>query len=107
MAALQCELCGGSKENLLKPVRDRIRKAACLLGAGEYLTVGVKADGTVAVTNYTGPGEHNKGQWDVSAWREIVQVSAGSSHTVGLKADGTVVATDYFRKSDDRDDYHG
>ena len=57
------------------------------IGAGDYYTIGLKADGTVIAT-----GENDDGQCDVFDWTDIVAISAGYYHTVGLKADGTVVA---------------
>ena len=63
------------------------------VSAGVQHTVGLKADGTVVATKYT--GDYNYGQCDVSDWTDIVAVSAGGIYTVGLKADGTVVATEY------------
>ena len=63
------------------------------LAAGYNYTVGLKADGTVVATKYS--GDEYCGQCDVSDWTDIVAVSAGDDHTVGLKADGTVVATKY------------
>ena len=56
------------------------------LRAGDYCTIGLKTDGTVAAV-----GQHGFGQCDVSDWTDIVAVSAGDMYTVGLKADGTVV----------------
>ena len=73
----------------LGPIRDRLRKAACLMETGGNHTVGLKADGTVVVV-----GHNYGGQRGVNDWRDIVKVCAGQYHTVGLKADGTVVATD-------------
>ena len=58
-------------------------------------TVGLKADGTVVATKYTGDSKYYYGQCDVSEWRDIVAIAAGEAHTVGLRADGTVVATKY------------
>ncbi len=60
------------------------------ISAGTYHTVGLKNDGTVIATEYT--GDYYKGQCDVAGWTNIIAVSAGDGHTVGLKADGTVVA---------------
>lgn len=71
----------------LKPIRDRILKAACLIDAGPRHTVGVCADGRVIAV-----GANAKGQCDVGDWRDIVAVAAGNDYTVGLKTDGTVVA---------------
>ena len=63
------------------------------VSASSYHTVGLKSDGTVVATEYT--GDYYDGQCDVSSWSDIVAVSAGGLHTVGLKSDGTVVATEY------------
>ena len=60
------------------------------LAAGRNHTVGLKSDGTVVATKYT--GKYYGGECDVSGWTDIVSVSAGIVHTVGLKSDGTVVA---------------
>jgi hypothetical protein len=57
------------------------------VAAGDYHTVGLKADGTVVAV-----GDNYFGQCNVSTWSGIIQVAAGGGHTVGLKADGTVVA---------------
>ena len=65
------------------------------ISAGGNYTVGLKADGTVVATEYTGDQEFYYGQCDVSDWTDIAAISAGWSCTVGLKADGTVVATEY------------
>ena len=77
----------------LASVRERISKYSSLISTGNYHTVGLKADGTVVATKYTGDRELYHGQCDVKDWTDIVAVSAGTIHTVGLKADGTVVAT--------------
>ncbi|MGN1202932.1 MAG: hypothetical protein ACI4RF_06520, partial [Eubacterium sp.] len=61
------------------------------VSAGISHTIGLKSDGIVVATNYT--GEYYKDQCEVSGWSDIVAVSAGDYHTVGLKSDGTVVAT--------------
>ena len=64
------------------------REAAQIaVSAGEFHTVGLKADGTVVAV-----GDNEYGRCNVSGWRDIVAISAGGWHTVGLKADGTVVA---------------
>lgn len=57
------------------------------LAEGSDHTVGLQADGTVVAT-----GNNEKGQCDVTKWKDITAVAAGSWHTVGLKSDGTVVA---------------
>jgi hypothetical protein len=59
------------------------------VAAGEYHTVGLKADGTVVAV-----GDNYYGQ-SVLIWTGIVQVAAGEYHTVGLKAAGSVVAVGY------------
>ena len=56
------------------------------ISAGDYHTVGLKADGTVVAV-----GDNYCSQCAVSGWTDIVAVSASNLHTVGLKADGTVV----------------
>ena len=57
------------------------------LNTGTALTIGIRNDGT-AIAVGSSKDERN----DVSAWTDLVAVSAGV-HTVGLRADGTVVAT--------------
>lgn len=57
------------------------------IAAGSNHTVAVRGNGTVMSA-----GKNDRGQCDVSIWRNIVEVSAGSVHTVGLKKDGTVLA---------------
>ena len=53
---------------------------------GGYLTLGIKADGTVLAT-----GNNDYGQCDVSEWRGIAAVDVGYSYVVALKTDGTVL----------------
>ena len=55
---------------------------------GEYYTVGLKADGTVA-----SEGGNSLNLSDRSDWKDIIAISSAYDHTIGLKADGTVVAT--------------
>ena len=80
---------------------DNVAQRASVSAGGSH-TVGLKADGTVVATKYTGEQILNYGQCDVSEWTDIVAVSAGDSHTVGLKADGTVVAVgnNYYSQCD-------
>ena len=54
---------------------------------GGYLTLGIKADGTVLAT-----GNNDYGQCNVSEWRGITAVDVGDTFVIGLKTDGTVVA---------------
>ena len=59
---------------------------ATTVSAGEFHTVGLRADSTVVTTL----------EWqqeEVSHWRDIVAVSAGQFHTFGLRSNGTVVTT--------------
>lgn len=63
---------------------------------GATHTVGLRADGTVVATKYTGEFDLELflAPSNVSDWSDVVAVSAGS-HTVGLYSDGTVaVAAD-------------
>ena len=58
-----------------------------MVAAGDFHTVGVKADGTVVAV-----GMNDNEQCNVSGWTDITHVAAGYYHTVGVRADGTVVA---------------
>jgi tetratricopeptide (TPR) repeat protein len=70
------------------------------IDAGYCHTVGLKADGTVVVTKYTGKEKgYDRGQFGVTGWSDIIAIAAGSNHTVGLRANGTVVATEYTGKA--------
>ena len=69
-------------------VRQRFAPAQKLLSTSINHTVGLRLDGTAIAT-----GTNEKGQCNVSAWRDLVAVAANNSHTVGLCADGTAVAT--------------
>ena len=68
----------------LEPIRHA---AQGLLVASGSTTIGLRPDGTVVAV-----GENDKGQCNVSNWRDIVAICAGVHYTVGLKANGTVVA---------------
>ena len=57
------------------------------IAAGDYHTVALKNDGTVAAA-----GSNDDGQCEVSDWKDVTSVAAGGRHTVGLKSDGTVAA---------------
>ena len=88
----------------LAPVRPN--KAYCqgIIAAGNYHTIGVKPDGTVAIN--TIPQKQKQfvsygqtytikldfGQCRVSNWTDIVAVCANGVYTAGLKSDGSVVA---------------
>ena len=61
------------------------------VAAGFSRTVGLRKDGTVAVTDCTqdaGPGVLSE---DIGSWTDIIQVDSGCAHILGLKADGTAV----------------
>ena len=68
----------------LEPIRHA---AQGLLVASGSTTIGLRPDGTVVAV-----GENDKGQCNVSNWRDIVAICTGVHYTVGLKADGTAVA---------------
>lgn len=55
--------------------------------AGSRYTVGLRANGTLAVA-----GNWNDGLYGTSSWQNIVSVSAGERHLAALCADGTVAA---------------
>ena len=78
------------KERSISPER--------MLGAGYGHSVGLKTDGTVLATRYSGNPVLYCGECDVSSWTNIIEIASGANHTVGLKADGTVVATKYCGK---------
>ncbi len=61
------------------------------LSAGDGHTVGVRNNGSVIATDFSGDDTYY-GQCDVSTWSDIIAVSAGTQLTIGLKSDGTVVA---------------
>jgi len=69
------------------------------ISAGENFSIGLKADGTVAVVSNDGWG------FETESWCDIVAVTAGSTHIGGLKADGTVVAVALYCTADNRPDY--
>ena len=79
-------------------VREGLSKYRSFLSTGGSHTVGLKADGRVVATNYSGDLKDYHGQCDIGSWTDIVAVSVGQHHTVGLKADGTVIATKYTGK---------
>lgn len=63
------------------------------LSAGNYHSVYLRSDGTVAAKGSSKESKYANREYrcDVSGWTDIVQVSA-ASHTVGVKNNGTVVA---------------
>ena len=65
----------------IKPVTD------CFISAGFDHSVGLQSNGSVLTA-----GNQDRGQCNVSAWDDIVNVSAGGHHTAGLRGDGRVLA---------------
>ena len=63
-----------------------------VLATGPSHTVGLKSDGTVITTQYTGRENDYKGQCELADWSDITDIAVGYRHTVGLKSDGTVIA---------------
>ena len=58
------------------------------IAAGDYHSLGLKADGTIVAWGY-----NNEGQCDVpSSNMAFVAVATGNVHSLGLKADGSIVA---------------
>ncbi len=58
------------------------------IGAGEWHSVGLKADGSIVPW-----GDNSTGQLNVPPPNaEFVAIAAGYTHTLGLKADGSIVA---------------
>lgn len=81
-----------------REIRDTLRRkmvARATISAGGTHTVGLKSDGTVVVTKYTGHWQYNRGQCNTENWTDIIAVCAGYAHTIGLKSDGSVVTTKY------------
>jgi alpha-tubulin suppressor-like RCC1 family protein len=73
------------------------------ISAGEWHTVGLKADGTVVAAGVIGDGDFNddpnvdlRYSCDLSDWYDVIEVSAGWFNTVGLKVDGTIVTKGGF-----------
>ena len=82
-----CILCGITEG-------DPLPRPEGVLAAGNYHSVLLRYDGTVAAVGRNTPSEYNNHgmRCNTESWKDIVAVSA-SSHTVGLRSDGTVVAT--------------
>lgn len=80
-------LTGAEMEKSIRIAKLRATLPEFSIAAGNYHTVVLHKDGTVAAC-----GDNSSGQCNVSEWRDIVQVHAGAKHTVGLKSNGTVVA---------------
>ena len=53
-------------------------------------TAGLKADGTVIVTDYTGTYDYS---FDVSSWNDILSIATSYDYLLGLKSDGTVLVS--------------
>ena len=82
-------------------IADLIKYLAECLSAGDIVSIvagnkisfGIRADGTVVAA-----GDNTTGQCDVGDWTDIVAIGAGERHSVGLRADGTVVAAGYEKE---------
>ena len=61
------------------------------LAAGDYHSLGLKADGSIVAWGYNGYGQCNVPAPNTG----FTAVAAGSSHSLGLKADGSIVAWGY------------
>ncbi len=62
-----------------------------LIDAGNYHTVAVRADGTVAAAGRNDTQWYNPAQCDVGGWTDVIAVSAGYNKTIALRRDGTVL----------------
>lgn len=85
-----CRTCGLTEGvPLEKPANESGNK----LAVGNYHSVLLKKDGTVAAYGSTQPSKYDNrsDRCDVWDWEDIEAISA-SSHTVGLRSDGTVIA---------------
>ena len=87
----------GNIQKIAKEVKNRF-----IFRSGSL--IGLRANGTVVSTKYTGDKKYYHGQDQVSEWKDIVAIGTGLTTTIGLKADGTVVATKY---SGNQKDYYG
>ena len=69
----------------------------------EYMTVGLKKDGTVVATGYEKKSAgytYDAGQCkEVSNWRDIVAIAVNARMVAGVKSDGTVVLAGFYPKS--------
>ena len=65
------------------------------VSAGEWHSLGLRADGTVVAT-----GDNGKGQCAVSSWQDVVAISAGDTYSLGLRADGTMLVAGEFSQRD-------
>ena len=78
------------RERQREAQRDRLKKIVSttmkMIAIGGYKTVGLSANGTVAIAGYDSFIQGTKD------WQNIIAVAAGEDHVVGLRAGGTVVA---------------
>ncbi|SHJ45249.1 RCC1 domain-containing protein [Pseudobutyrivibrio xylanivorans] len=68
------------------------------IAAGDWHTVGVKADGTVVVTGDAGTNYSGKNSFD--KWKDVIAVSAGRGYTLGLTVDGKVLTAGYDKQNE-------
>lgn len=81
-----------TQSNTLDSVRINNMVNLIAIDAGDFHTVGLRADGTVMAAKLPRT-QSQKNQCYVSHWSDIVAIAAAGNHTLGLKADGTVLAT--------------
>ena len=86
-AAIAFSKLGDYRDSAQRATEARRMQQVVPISAGDYHTVGLHSNGTVAAS-----GSDLEGQCDVSDWSDIVAVAAGFKHTVGLRSGGTVVA---------------
>lgn len=92
-AAVECYLMGNKNDAFQKCFEIwgelTIRPT---FASGASHSVGILTDSSVVSTIYTGETKYYDGQCDITAWNNVVAITAGEEHTVGLKPNGTVVA---------------
>lgn len=84
---------GGYKESR-ENYRSIVEAYSGIVAAGKAHTVALRSDGTVAAA-----GSDEKGQCKVTAWNDIVKLTAGGEHTAAIEKGGTVVAAGDNSKS--------
>lgn len=58
------------------------------VAAGDWHSVGLRADGTVVAA-----GNNRRGQCNVTGWRQVRGIAAGYLHTIAVTHHGQVLAT--------------
>ena len=77
-----------------KKLRSKYKPLQGIIAAGKNYSVGVRSDGKAVASTIikTTRTTEDKGQCNVSDWKDVVAAAAGAWHSIGLLADGTVVA---------------